>query len=212
MKKLLLATAFVFVSFMIFASEIDSVYGNCVSSSDFTVLPKRGELYQDSDGNIFAVRTSSENFVVFDRIKTGKVVHEGSELYRRNPMVKMLLRASTKTVSADCSLILPVIYPLEPFAEAGYEFGKSIFAMAGFRITCPLSNLVNSNFTLLKDGSICGSGAFGINGSGDFSVSCEICYSHIFKNVIWGLGGRWNACPEQSAAYLVPELHAGVFF
>lgn len=212
MKKVLtvllvLAASAVFV----FAAQIDYIYNNSVSSDSFDINPVRGDLFTDEDGNTFAVKSVKGDIVVFDGIHVINKVSRGSELTKTRPVIKARATVSLKTIGVDFSMVLPYVYPLEPFIDVSYEFGKVISAMVGFKITCPLTNLSNSQFFLLKNGSISGYGAVGLNGLGYFGVSGGFEYNYLFRKLMLGAGAQLLMSPFESSAGFVPKVSVGVF-
>lgn len=209
MKKVLAAAVLlILLAGCLFAGSISYIYGGSISSVDFEVLPARGTVFTDSQGNVLIVsRTYKDNafndkVVVFDRLITRSDYELNSSLKQRSSLKNIGLYGSLgySLVEFDmtCSL-----YPLRPAVMVGAAYagglGTSALVLAGAKVCVPLSNLWDSSFTLIRNGGLSAWTGLGlcISGSVDFACAYGVSYRHSIGNFCWEAG----ACGISVAGY-----------
>lgn len=212
MKKILSSALMLFLAFSLSAAVIDNVYRNSVSSESFAGLPERGTVFTDGGDNILFVKSVNGNTVLFDKFYTKTKPEVGSFLNERKYLIKTGVSVSARMAMAECSFVLKKIYPLEPYVAAGYSFKGGINAMAGMRLSCPLSNLVSSSFTILENGAIEGYAAMGLANGSYLGFNYGVGYKHTVGRFQWGVGLAWNQISGEVSGGALASASAGVYF
>ncbi len=178
-----------------YSASVGFVYGNSVSSVDFSELPKVGRVFKDEANNVLIVNSSTEKVVVFDKISTHSPIEVGSKLSYAGPQNLLFLRASLNQTSLGWS-ISTVLYPLKPLVLTGvaYSFRTKTFdggyITAGFESDVPLSKLWDTGFTLIEEGGITGWVTAGIliKNKVSFVSNYGLSYRHFVGSFRWEIG------------------------
>ena len=185
----------------VLANSITYIYGNSISSSDFEVIPKRGQVYTDGNSNLLIVKAIYDDVISFDKLISVAPYERNSVLTERSALNSISLYGGLGHSIVSYSLTTP-FYPFEPLAAAGISYGKDFgvraLVMAGARANAVLANLWDTSNTFIENGKISGWGAAGISigSSVTFAASYGFSYRHNIGFFNWELGWFWLALPS----------------
>lgn len=191
MRKAAAVIAIALLCCQLFAGTVRYVYGSSISSDDFETLPKKGQLFEDDNRSVLAVRDISNGVVVFDKLISRGSSAVGDLLSPRGAIKSLTLRATLDY--SVLSFSLSSVYPLELSFSAGVDYRKSgiaVFVLSGARTGVCLSRLWDTSNTFIRNGRLvawCEVGAQ-VYDSVAFAVSYGTSYCHNIGSFRWELG------------------------
>ncbi len=197
MKKALLAVILCLVLVGgLFADSLVYVYGNSISSNDFSDLPRRGQVLVDESRNVVIVKEVREDIVILDKVISRGDYVQGAELRRRAPVNFVNAMGSLGYAFVQYGMTTP-IYPFSPVvmvgASYGSKLGTSVVALAGLNVTVPIARLWDSGNTFIENGKLTGWGGAGvaISDSVTFASAYGFSYRHNLGSFSWEVGASW---------------------
>lgn len=191
MRKIAVSILLTLICIPLFAGSIRYVYGNSISSNDFSEPPKIGDLFISDCGNVLAVKALYEDIVVFDKLITRGPYRNGDELVARKALNSMSLLGTLDFAIATYGLSTRM-YPLSPMAVVGVDYrnGLSALVMAGVRIHVCLAGLWDGMSTFIQNGKVNAWCALGssISSEVDFACTYGVTYSHNIGMFRWEAG------------------------
>ncbi len=197
MKKVLAALILCLVAVSgVFSDSLVYVYGNSISSNDFTAAPKRGQVFVDDSSNVIVVNSVRDDVVIFDKLISRKDYQRNSSLTPRGPLNSFNVFGSLGYAFASYSITTP-IYPFNPVVLVGASYdkalGTSVVALAGLEVMVPVARLWDSQNTFIENGKLVGWGAVGasVSSAVTFASGYGFSYRHNIGNFNWELGAAW---------------------
>ena len=197
MKKVLAALILCLVLVLsVFADSLVYVYGNSISSNDFTATPKRGQVFVDESSNVIIVKSVRDDIIVFDKLVSREDYQRNSSLSPRGPLNSLNIIGSLGYSFVSYSITSP-IYPFCPVVMVGASYGNtlgiSVVALAGLDVMVPIARLWDSENTFIENGKLVGWGAVGasISSAVTFASGYGFSYRHNIGNFNWEVGAAW---------------------